>query len=459
MGFLLPVSNCLVPFAGFRQRGQLFVVSALLCGLTLCGWIGVAKAQSFPIAKPSLPTIPSLALPGNLAAAALKPEIPYLEELRQIQALKHAYDSLRTRLKTLKEMSGDSTLKDSALILAKSHSRAVLERERSTLNDMLFSDDIPDADLGNAIGNTLNGINLTEQGLENAKEVVDMESLMDSSGENLKALTNEWVMPKVGQHISGTLDQGWDPVLGQVPDYFGSGGLSLLETPGESAEDILALARKHAMGKGRHISDEYLRQAGSDFRKLKVDSLGEIQVTKASELKQKSAFFEPNILTGKSGLERTGLYLWYDPLTPFGEGVYVESGLSYGFSQQVRVFAGGVIRRHFGNESWPEREGQGVLVGVRVSKGNWVFQGNLIGCETKLKYPRGNENLNFQGKTLSSTVGVGRTISMGPNLQSVVMVGGDPLYRKERSLTGTAVQLRIGFELKHLSGGDKKKDK
>jgi len=341
--------------------------------------------------------------------------------------------------------------------MAKSSSKVVLDREKQILENMVAKEEIPDADLKAAIENTLSDINRSEKALEAAGGVADIAYLMETSEENLKALTNEWVMPKIEQHLNGTLGQGWDPVPGKVPDYFSTGGLSLLETDGESAEEILALARESVAGKARHISDEYLRQVDPGFRKLKIDSLGHIKVTKVLELKEKSEFFEPNTLAKKKWSERTGLYVMYDPLTPFGEGVYISSGVSYSFSQQVSVFAGGIYRKHFSSESWPKREGKGVSLGIRVSKNKWVVQTNLIRSEATLIYPTGRDMLNYEGKILSSLVAVGRTVSMGPKIQSLVLMGGDPLYRKERSLSGSAVQIRIGFEMEHLSKPKKEK--
>lgn len=449
--------NLLVAFARLTRKSYLILSFALLNGLTFGCWFGVVQAQPVPMFKPFLPQGYAVALPGNPATP--KPQIPYLEELRQIQSLKQSYDSLKTKLKTLREVTKDSTRKDSALTMAKSSSKVVLDREKQILENMVAKEEIPDSDLKAAIGNTLNDINRSGQALETASEVADIESLMDTSEENLKALTNEWVMPKIEQHLTGTLNQGWDPAPGKVPDYFGTGSLLLLERDGESTEEILALAKEHAAGRGRHISDEYLRQVDPDFRKLKIDSLGHIQVTQLQELKQKSAFFEPNTLAEKSWPERSGLYIWYDPLTPFGEGVYLSSGISYRFSQQVRVFAGGIVKRHFSKDSWPIREGQGISLGMRVSKNNWAVQANLTGSEATLTYPTGRDLLNYQGKILSSLIAVGRTVSMGPKIQSVVLVGVDPLYRKERSLAGSAVQIRLGFELENLSKPKKEKSR
>lgn len=454
--FLPKAVNCLDGSTGLSRKSYLFFSVVFLYVLALCGWFGVVHAQSVPLIEPLLPSSQAVSFQGNPSASGIKPQIPYLEELRQIQSLKQSYDTLKTQLKVLRQTSVDTTLKDSAVNMAASRGRVILDREKKALGNMIAKDEISDSELRDAIENTIKGVNRTQQSLETARSVSDIESLMDASEENLKALTNEWVMPKIEQHLSGTLDQGWEPVPGKVPDYFATGGLSLLEMEGNSAEDIIALAKEHAAGKGRHISDEYLRKADPEFRRVKIDSHGEIKVTKVQELKQKSAFFEPNTLAKKNWTDRTGMFLWYDPLTPFGEGVSISSGLSYGFSQQVRVFAGGVIRRHFSSSSWPQREGQGISLGMRFLKSNWAVQANLTGSEVTLIYPTGKNTLNYQGKILSSMVAIGRTVSMGSKMQSVVLAGVDPLYRKERSLSGPAIQISIGFEFEHLSKAKKK---
>lgn len=441
--------NSFVVFAGRHLKSTLILSSVLLYVVRLCFCIGAVQAQSIPTFKSSTLSGHTVAFKGDLST--LKTQIPYHEELRQINSLKQSYDSLKSKLKTLKEISKDTTRTDSALTMAKSSGKVVLDREKQILENMAAKEEIPDADLKAAIKNTLSDINRSGMTLEAAGGVADIAYLMDTSEENLKALTNEWVMPKIEQHLTGTLGQGWDPVPGRVPDYFSTGGLSLLETDGESAEEILTLARERAAGKARHISDEYLRHVDPDFRKLKIDTLGNIQFTRVPEIKQKPAFFEPNTLAGKNLSERTGLYVWYDPLTPFGEGVYIATGVSYGFSQHVRFFAGGVVSRHFSSAAWPKREGQGISLGMRVSKKNWALQANLTGSEATLTYPTGRDLLNYQGKILSSLIAVGRTVSMGSRIQSVVLVGVDPLYRKERSLSGSAVQIRLGFELENVS--------
>jgi len=453
--FLTEDLDSWVAFARQSPMSRLMLSVAFSYLFSLCFWIADIRAQSLVPLNPSPPSSQLATISVN--PATFKPQLPYSEELRQIHLLKLSYDSLRTELKTLNELCRDTTLADSALVIAKSRGKVVLDREKQTLETMLANDGIPDAELKAAIGNTISDLDLTGRALQKADGVPDIAYLMETSEENLKALTNEWVMPKIDQHVRGTLDQGWDPASAKVSDYFGTGSLPLLETDGSSAEEILAFAKEHAAGKGRHISDEYLGQVDPDFRKLTIDSLGHIQLTKVQELKEKPAFFEANRLANKKWLERTGLYAWYDPLTPLREGIFVSSGLSYGISQQISIFAGGVIRRHFSSESWPNRQGQGISLGMRVAKDNWAVQANLTISQATLIYPTQRDILNYKGRILSSLLAVGRTVSMGPKIRSVVLVGVDPLYRQERSLSGSAVQLRIGFELEQLYGSRNEK--
>lgn len=453
--FLTEDLDSWVAFARQSPMSKWMLSVAFLYLFAFFFWIGDIRAQSLVPLNPSPPSSQLATISVN--PATFKPQLPYSEELRQIHLLKLSYDSLRTELKTLNELSQDTTLADSALVIAKSRGKAVLDREKQTLETMLANDGIPDAELNAAIGNTISDIDLTGRVLQTADGVPDVAYLMETSEENLKALTNEWVMPKIDQHVRGTLDQGWDPVSGKVSDYFGTGSLPLLETDGSSAEEILTLARENAAGKGRHISDEYLRQVDPEFRKLTFDSLGNIQLTKVQELKETPAFFEANEFTNKNWLERTGLYVWYDPLTPLREGIFVSSGLSFAISQQISIYAGGAIKRQFSSESWPKRQGQGISLGMRVSKDNWAVQANITGSEATLAYPTQRDILNYKGRILSSLLAVGRTVSMGPKIRTVVLVGVDPLYKRERSLSGSAVQIRVGFELEQLSGSRNEK--
>ena len=87
-----------------------FILFCVLASL----WIP-AFAQILP-AVPKIPSIgegmPKGISSNGLDGLATKAEIPYLEELRQVQGLKKSYDSLRSELKKLKEAAQDSSTQD-----------------------------------------------------------------------------------------------------------------------------------------------------------------------------------------------------------------------------------------------------------------------------------------------------------------------------------------------------------
>lgn len=177
-------------------------------------WSGV-NAQKLPDGLPV--QFPKGALSTGLLGLAAKPEIPYLVELRQIQSLKESYGSLRSELGDLSEMAGDSTRRDSVLNIAKARSREVLEREGKVLGSLIESGNIPGKEIKNAAKNTLDRVNDSKARLKGISEVADLESLMDQNEENLKALTNEWIMPKVEEQITGLAKEGFDPRNGGLP--------------------------------------------------------------------------------------------------------------------------------------------------------------------------------------------------------------------------------------------------
>jgi hypothetical protein len=84
--------------------------------MLVCLFWSIAQAQK-------IPTLPSKnGLTAGIPKLPAKPEIPYLEELRQIQSLKKSYDSLTNELRELKEITTDSTQRDSLFTLAKDRS-------------------------------------------------------------------------------------------------------------------------------------------------------------------------------------------------------------------------------------------------------------------------------------------------------------------------------------------------
>lgn len=418
-----------------------------LAGYFCLGDFGFLVAQTFPGAVPSHPAASSLSIPKNINTNIGFQEIPYLEELKQIQSLKSSYDSLKNKFKEFKRLSKDSTLTDSVLIIAKTESSKILDQEDHTLNKILTRDDIPDEELKNAVAHTLEGVKIAKQNVVNTDDVSIVEALMDTKRENLKALTNEWIMPKVERQFFSEYDHGNMTLPKQVPDIFDSDGLSFFESEGLTSEQTLKSVKEKAIGEAKHISKEYIQQQSGDFRKLEIDSLKGIVVTK----KEKESILNLNSLKDKKWFERTGLYLWYDPLTSFGEGFYLEPGFNYAITQEFMVFSGAMVKFQFSQNTWPQSVGKGVMMGVRFSKQKWILQGSMGGSEVELRYPKGFENMNYHGNSLSSWLGLGRKIVLGSNIHSVVLAGWDPLYSKGRSLAASPVQVKIGFELGCLS--------
>jgi hypothetical protein len=126
--------------------------------------------------------------------------------------------------------------------------------------------------------------------------------------------------------------------------------------------------------------------------------------------------------------------------------------MSFGFRHQLQGFGAWTLKRSSDNISGPWMVGQGPKLGVRFSKGNWGVQTALSHNQISIEYPSGYESRNFSGKQWAGELALVRTIPMGKNLRSVVMVSWDPLYQEGRSLAGSAVQMKIGFELGRLKG-------
>jgi hypothetical protein len=375
-----------------------------------------------------------------------KPEIPYLEELKQIQSLKQSYDSLKTELTEIKKQTADSTKQDSLFQITKAKSIELLEKESQVLKDLINKQEIPGQEIKSAAERTLEGVERSKLKLKEVTKPEELASILDQNEENLKALVNEWLMPKVEQMLTGTLSEGWNPTAAKLPDFYGKGAIEKLMQDGDDPKELMGQAKEQATGKVRNISDEYLKKAEGKFSKLRLDSLGEVQVMLESE-KRKFKLLEPNTLKGTGLMERVGLLLWYDPLTSFGEGIFVAGGMSYGITHQLQGFVAWTVRRSFGEVKEPLREGQGPKVGMRFSKGNWGLQSALAYHQITIEYPAGYESRNFTGKQWAGELALVRTIPMGKSLRSVVMVSWDPLFSKDKSLSKSALQLKIGFEL------------
>ncbi|GMQ27890.1 hypothetical protein [Algoriphagus confluentis] len=421
-----------------------FFLFCLLAGL----WFPTC-AQTLP-AGPKMPSIggglPKGISANGLEALATKSEIPYLEELRQVQGLKKSYDSLRSEVKKLKKATQDSTTQDSVVSVLKAKGKEVLDQEAEVLQSMLEEQEIPGEELRSAVNRTLEGVEGSKAKLAQVSDLDGLDGILDQSEENLKALVNEWLMPKIEQTLSGTLSEGWNPAEAKIPDFYGKDGLEKLLREGAEPQELMAQAKEQAAGKARHISTEYIQKAEGEFSKLKLDSLGNVQVLLDQE-KRKFQLVESNELKGAGVLERTGLLLWYDPLTSFEEGFFAEGGLSYGFTHQFQAFGVWTVKRSSDNASGPQITGQGPKLGLRFSKGNWGVQSSVSNNQISTEYPAGYESRNFSGKAWAGELSLVRTIPMGKVIRSVVMVSWDPLYKEDRSLARSAVQLKIGFEL------------
>lgn len=217
----------------------------------------ILKAQNLPSSVNSKLSKPSIS--NSIFALPAKPEIPYLEELKQIRSLKESYDSLRKEIKDLKELAEDSTRRDSLFTLAKERSKEVLEMESKTLESLIQSEDIPGAEVKKAAKNILELVKQSQGKLAEIKDFEGLEELLNQNEENLKALTNEWIMPKVEQVMTGTLAENWDPTQAKIPDFYGKGALEQLVQEGVPADLSFDQAKSIAKEKALHLSDSYVQ--------------------------------------------------------------------------------------------------------------------------------------------------------------------------------------------------------
>ncbi len=417
--------------------------------LLAMGWCSVAMAQQLPGGLPKSPAATSLTKPS----LPTTPEIPYKEELQQIRQLKKSYDSLRQELR---QVSGDSTRSDSLLAAARQRSRVLLDEETRML-ESLAGNSATGEELKNAVTYTQEVAQRSKSSLDQVKDVAGLETILDQNEENLKALTNEWLMPHLEERLTGNLplpqagaSGARDAGASRIPDFYGKDALGQLAEDGASPEAVFGQAKSMAMGKARHIPDDYIKQAGSGYSKLKLDAEGNIEVIREDAVTRRFQLVEPNTLKGARWLDRMGLYLWYDPLTAFGEGVYGDLGVTLAVTHQLTVFGGAVIKRQFRSGNDLSREGTGGRLGVRMSKSNWFVQAEAGKSQVTVHFPAGYESRNFEGEVWTGGLSAGRTIPMGKTVRSVVMGSWDPLYKEGQSLSTSRFQLKIGFELFRL---------
>ncbi|WP_339924947.1 hypothetical protein [uncultured Cyclobacterium sp.] len=410
---------------------------------------------AFSTAAQVPPTPSTISNPSSLADRSLNvlppsQKLPFKEEIKQIHALKEAYDSLNQQIKKLKTTQMDSARKDSLINAVKTRGQKVLEQEKEMLQNLISSENLTSDKLKNNANYLLKQVELSKEALQKADKIPDVEEIIVQNEENLKALSNEWLMPEIEQQLSGRLDSNIDPRNVDFVDFYGKGAMK--ELGRENVEGYLSMAQAKSVAKEKtkDISNEYLQNIGNNYSKINLDSLGNIKVTPPNTAAEKFSLKEPNTLKKAKVLDRMGLYLWYDPLTSFGEGVFGDFGIKYSISSQWHTFAGLLIKRQFKNQLAPSSTGEGIKGGLRFGLGNWILQGELARSNINLAYAPGYESKNFDGTIWTSGIGVGRTIPMGKKLQSVVLLTWDPLFKENRSLSSSKFQFRIGFELRQL---------
>jgi hypothetical protein len=254
-------------------------------------------------------------------------------------------------------------------------------------------------------------------------------------------------MPKIEQTLSGTLSEGWNPAEAKLPDFYGKDAIDQLMQDGIDPEELIVQAKETANGKARHILDENLEKLDGKSAKLLLDTLGNLHLEILEKPKRKLTILESNELKDSDILERIGLLFWYDPLTSFGEGIFGEVGMKYGFTQQWEGYGTWVLKRFFDETEEPIREGDGIRLGLRFTKSTWAIQTSLAKMRMEIAYPEGYEHNNFTGTKWSGELALVKTIPLGESVRSVVIMSWDPFYQTNRSLLGSAVQLKIGFEL------------
>lgn len=107
----------------------------------------------------------------------------------------------------------------------KAKGQEVLNGEVEVLQSMLEEQEIPGEELSSALKRTLEGVENSKTKLAGVSNLEGLDGILDQSEENLKALINEWLMPKIEQTLSGTLSEGWNPANAKIPDFYGKDGL------------------------------------------------------------------------------------------------------------------------------------------------------------------------------------------------------------------------------------------
>ena len=403
-----------------------------------------------PITAPTLGPPASLLKSSPTGSLATMDQIPFKKDLQQIHSLKQAYDSLNQEIKELKTTKIDSARKDSLVNALKIRGQKVLDQEKEMLQNLVADANPSSAKLKNSSNYLLKQVEISKGALQQASDLSAVEEIIQQNEENLKAFSNERLMPELEQKLSGNLSSKIDPQSTNLMDYYGKGAMKELSR--ENVEGYLSMAKAKSMTteKTKAISNEYLQNIGNNYSKISMDSLGDIKVIAPKKTLEKLNLKEPNSLKKAPFLDRTGLYLWYDPLTSFGEGIFIDLGIKYSMSSQWHSYAGIIAKRQFKSQIGPVSTGEGIKGGLRFTLGNWLLQGELARSRISVAYAPVYEHRNFDGVIWLSGLGVGRAIPMGKKLQSVVLLTWDPLFKESRGLSTSRFQFKIGFELKQL---------
>lgn len=399
---------------------------------------------------PIVPVPASGLLNRSPTSSLISEPIPFKEEIQQIHSLQKAYDSLNQDIQKFKTSKIDSTQRDSLVSELKNRGLKIIEQEKTMLLSLSSEASPSSQNLKHTCTYLLSQVEKSKTALEQAQDMATIEEIIGQNEENLKAIFNEQLMPELKQKLGGTLNEQIKSPGKSIMDYYGNGAVREMAREKISPRLTLTKAQSLVKEKPKGISNEYLQSIGNDYSKISMDSLGNIQVAEAEKTIEKFNLKEANRLKNAPFLERTGLYLWYDPLTSFAEGLFVDLGIKYSISSQWHTFAGINIKRQFKNQIGPISTGEGIKGGLRFSLGNWFLQGELARSRISLAYAPGFESKNFDGFIWLSGLGLGRTIPMGKKLQSIVLLTYDPLFKENRGLSTSRFQLRIGLELKQL---------
>ncbi|MDO6437478.1 hypothetical protein Q4534_08680 [Cyclobacterium sp. 1_MG-2023] len=399
---------------------------------------------------PIVPVPTSGLLNRSPTSSLISEPIPFKEEIQQIHSLQKTYDSLNQDIQKFKTSKIDSTQRDSLVNGLKNRGLKIIEQEKTILLSLSSEASPSSQNLKHTCTYLLSQVEKSKTALEQAQDMATIEEIIGQNEENLKAIFNEQLMPELKQKLGGTLNEQIKSPGKGIMDYYGNGAVKELAREKISPRLTLTKAQSLVKEQPKGISNEYLQSIGNDYSKISMDSLGNIQVAEAEKTIEKFNLKEANHLKNAPFLERTDLYLWYDPLTSFAEGLFVDLGIKYSISSQWHTFAGINIKRQFKNQIGPTSTGEGIKGGLHFSLGNWFLQGELARSRISLVYAPGFESKNFDGSIWLSGLGLGRTIPMGKKLQSIVLLTYDPLFKANRGLSTSRFQFRIGFELKQL---------